>query len=124
MSSNNRTTPSVALKRDERSWLEEKAKNEGVSLGRYIRQVALCQRPQAEVPFSQNDSPIKLKNEVSKQQLEDVLDRQLPKIGNNINQLARHVNEQQNIGPKQIQELKQLREAMNQITIAINKALL
>lgn len=123
MSTNERTTPSISLQADEREWLEEKAEEAGVSLGRYVRQVALCQRPQAEVPFSKTDQPVKVSGPITNEELKKVLNSDLPKIGNNINQLARHVNEQRSIGPKQTAELEQCRKDLDELTEVIIDAI-
>ena len=118
-----RTTPSISLKADERSWLEDQAGSAGVSLGRYIRQVALCQRPQAEDPFSEADRPVQLEDAITKQRLEQVLTQQLPKLGNNLNQLARRVNTQQSMGAKQTEELARCRKDLDELTLTIIEAL-
>ena len=107
----------------EEEWIITKSEEHGVSKSRYIRQVALCQRPQAEDPFSEADRPIQLEDAITKQRLEQVLIQQLPKLGNNLNQLARHVNTQQSIGPKQTEELARCRKDLDELTLTIIEAL-
>lgn len=106
----------------ERQWLKTQAKKEGVSYTRYIRMVALGQLPQAE-PMYQQDRPLELNKGITANQLKRLLTHDLPKIGNNLNQLTRHVNETRQIGPRQTEEIAKIREDMDRITGLIFKAL-
>jgi len=113
----------VRVSPDEEEWIIKKAQETGVSKSRYLRQVTLCQRPQAEVPFSKTDQPVTVNGPLTNAELKQVLNRDLPKIANNINQLARHVNEQREIGPRQTEELAQYRKDLDELTLTIIEAL-
>lgn len=113
----------VRVSPDEEDWIIKKAEKSGVSKSRYIRQVSLCQRPQAEVPFSKSDQPVSVNGPITNEELKKVLNSDLPKIGNNINQLAKHVNEQRSIGPKQTSELEQCRKDLDELTEVIVDAI-
>jgi len=96
-------------------WIIKQADKAGVSKGRYVRKVALGELRQAEQPFRKKDQKIELGSEVRFSDLEKVLEHDLPKIGNNLNQLTRHVNEQSEIGIKQINLLKDIRKEISRI---------
>jgi hypothetical protein len=113
----------VRVSPDEEAWIITEAEKTGVSKSRYLRQVALCQRPQAEVPFSKSDRPVNPDGPLTNAELKQVLNQDLPKIANNINQLARHVNEQRDIGPRQTEELVQYRKDLDELTLTIIEAL-
>ena len=122
MSDQKRYTPSVSLDAIEREWLKAQAKKKGVSYTRYIRMVALGQLPQAE-PLYLKDQPVEFNKGVTHKQMKRLLTHDLSKIGNNLNQLTRHVNETRQIGLKQTQEIEKIREDMDQITDLIFRAL-
>lgn len=113
----------VRVSPGEEDWIIKEAEKSGVSKSRYIRQVSLCQRPQAEVPFSKSDQPVSVNGPITNEELKKVLNSDLPKIGNNINQLAKHVNEQRSIGPKQTSELEQCRKDLDELTEVIVDAI-
>jgi len=116
----------VWCSQEEFEWIEKQAgkvKGRGISKGNYCLQIVLGRLRQAEEPFSEADQPIKLEGAITKQRLEKLLNQQLPKIANNINQLTRHVNSQQSIGREQTEELARYRKDLDELTLAIIKAI-
>lgn len=103
MKAKKRTTPSVSLKPEERYWLECQAEEAGVSLGRYMREVALCERSQDG-------------EKISRAHLLDKLIQQVRAIGNNINQIALHGNQNGQVKPQRLEEMRnQLRDIRQRI---------
>lgn len=97
---------------EEYHWVDHEAEKEGISKGNYCRQVVLGQRRQAETPFSKLDQKVVANEGLSGRELKKVLQYDLPKIATNINQLAHHVNSEQQIAPKQMAEIEKCRKVL------------
>lgn len=104
-------------------WVVNQAEKAGVSKGRYLRQVALCQRPQAEEPFDDTNKNVALSNGVRVEELRKVLHQDLSKIGSNLNQIAKHINKQSKIGIKQTHLLKDMRDNWDSLVSKIVRAI-
>jgi hypothetical protein len=83
MQNQHRTTPSISLKHDQRQTLETWAGKEGMSLGAYIKKVALGEIPQKN--RYRNGSSITAKDFID-------LYREVNSIGVNLNQLTHRIN--------------------------------
>lgn len=111
---------------DEHDWIQKHAGKvgpKGISKGRYCREVILRETAPPRRSFYPKDQQLEFSNGITLADMERLLDHDLPKIGNNLNQLTRHVNEQRNMGPKQTEEIQAIRKEISKITEAILQAL-
>ncbi|MCW9708811.1 plasmid mobilization protein [Fodinibius salsisoli] len=118
-----RHTPSVSLQTDEKEWLKTQADKAGITYTNYMRKVALCQLPQAEIPFRKEDRRLPFKNGISQRDMERVIDYDLAKVGNNMNQIARKLNEGASADEKMIEQMDEIWKDIDQITNTILTAL-
>lgn len=78
-----RTTPSISLKHDQRNILEQWAGEQGISLGAYIRKVALGEIPQKNKALDHRC--------ISQQEFMDLY-KEITRIGSNMNQIAKRLH--------------------------------
>lgn len=90
------TITSVRFDPEDDAWILRKAEAAGMKKSTYIREVVLGNIPQDEDDFSKYDHTEALQN----------LRKELLKIGNNINQMARVANTVGDINSEQLKEMK------------------
>lgn len=110
MAKQKRTTPSISLKPDERKKLQQRADEAGGSLGRYIRQVALCERGQNDEMAGQAERVEALRK----------LKRELNKLGSNLNQIARVANISGDINKKRLYDFM---ATVRELFVKVNQAI-
>jgi len=115
MSKKIRYTPSVSLDESERKWIKKQAEKEGISYTNYMRKVVLCELPQSEIPYHRKDRELNFSNGVSHAEMRKVLDHELPKWGNNLNQIARKLNEGAPADDKMFELMGDIRRHINKI---------
>ncbi|SHG54087.1 mobilisation protein (MobC) [Fodinibius roseus] len=86
----------VRFEPEDEAWILRKAEAAGLKKSTYIREVALGNIPQDEADFSKYDHTEALQN----------LRKELRKIGNNINQMARVANTVGDVNGERLKEMK------------------
>ena len=104
-------------------WVIREAQKAGVSKGRYLRKVALVELPQASRPFFKKDRRIKFNKGVTMEDMRKIVEYHVPRQGNNLNQLARHVNETHQIDRQVLQEINRYKEDNSRLVKTIARAL-
>lgn len=124
MNKQKRYTPSISLKEDQRDWIKKQAEKNGISYTHYMRKVVLGALPQAKDPFYEKDQPIPIKEGMSYRELHQLLAVDLARrIGNNLNQIARKLNEGVPADDKMVEQMKDIRKEMNRIVRKLIKIL-
>ena len=101
----------VRFEPDDEAWILRKAEAAGLKKSTYIREVALGNVPQDEDDFSKYDNTEALQN----------LQKELLKIGNNVNQMARVAN---SVGAVNGERLKEIKEGLRKVNSQIMDELL
>src|SRR5699024_10480751 len=101
----------VRFEPEDEAWILRKAEAAGLGKSTYLREVALGNIPQDEADFSKYDHTEALLN----------LKKELRKIGNNINQMARVAN---TVGDINGERLKEVKEELALVNAQIQKKLL
>lgn len=105
----------VRLSPSEEKWILKEKDRAGVSKSRYMRKVVLGELPQAKVPFREEDRRLEFENGISAVEMRKVIDHELPKWGNNLNQVARTLNQGGPVDDKIVKQLNDIREAITEI---------
>ena len=101
----------VRFEPEDEAWILRKAEAAGLKKSTYIREVALGNVPQDEADFSKYDNTEALQN----------LQKELLKIGNNVNQMARVAN---SVGAVNGERLKEIKEELRKVNSQIMDELL
>src|SRR5699024_12449587 len=101
----------VRFEPQDEAWILRKAEAAGLRKSTYIRDVALGNAPQDEADFSKYDNSEALQN----------LRKELLKIGNNVNQMARVAN---SVGAVNGERLKEIKEELRKVNSQIMDELL
>ncbi|SMO56894.1 plasmid mobilization protein [Fodinibius sediminis] len=109
-------------------WIVRQAREVGVSKGRYIRKVVLGELPPAKVPFGTNQRSLKLADDITHREMRRMVFRQLPMVGNNLNQLTKKVNCADEFTKQEREQImidiKVCRQDLDQLSIKIMEAIL
>lgn len=116
MNKQKRYTPSVSLNEDQRDWIKKQAKKHEISYTHYMRRVVLGALPQAKEPFYEKDKEVPVKKGMTHRELFRLVSVDLARrIGNNLNQIARKLNEGVPADDKMVEQMKDIRKEMNRI---------
>ena len=113
----------VRLTPAEQEWIVKMAEKAGVSKSRYMRKVVLGELAPAEVPHKKIHREMKFKNGITQAKMKKIFLGDMPKLGNNLNQIARRLNEGQPADDDMVEQMKYVREELNEIGKVIIKAL-
>ena len=108
---------------NQEEWVIRQAEQAGVSKGRYLRKVVLVEFPQASTPFFKKDRRINFRQGITMKNMQKIIEHDLPKTGNNLNQLTRHVNETRQIDRQVLEEITKYRKDNSRLVKTIVRAL-
>ncbi len=123
MNEQKRYTPSISLKEDQRDWIKKQAEKHGISYTHYMRKVVLGVLPQSEEPFYNEDKLVPVRSEMSRRDLKQIFHSKMPKVTNNLNQIARRLNSGQPVDDKMLEMMDDLKESHQKIALKIMQVL-
>ena len=105
----------VRLTPSEEDWIIQAAQQNSVSKSRYMRNVVLGELPQAEHPYATNQQALKFSDKITKGEFITVMYDQIPRAGNNLNQIARRLNDGAPADQKMVDMMASIEDSFTKI---------